>query len=141
MSEHQYYEFQAAEVRQRAVFEIRGGRSDGRSGRTAGEILARAEIIAAERKKRRLSGALVSATPWDGFAASGASLRWATSIPTDGVVVSDTRGGRCCRVHASEISSGNARGCVGGSGGWGKERGRSLVFRIRQSKETAKTNE
>ena len=41
-----------AEVRQRAIFEIGGRRSDERPGRTAGEILARAEIIAAERKKK-----------------------------------------------------------------------------------------
>jgi len=42
----------SAEVRQRAIFEISGRRSDERLGRTAGEILARAEIIAAERKKK-----------------------------------------------------------------------------------------
>jgi hypothetical protein len=42
----------SAEVRQRAIFEISGGeRSDERPARTAGEILARAEIIAAKRKK------------------------------------------------------------------------------------------
>jgi hypothetical protein len=42
----------SAEVQQRAVFEISGGgRSDERQARTAGEILARAEIIAAKRKK------------------------------------------------------------------------------------------
>ena len=43
----------SAEVRQRATFEISGGRSDERLGRTAGEILARAEIITAERKKEQ----------------------------------------------------------------------------------------
>ena len=42
----------SAEVRQRAIFEISGRRSDERLGRTAGEILARAEIIAAERKRK-----------------------------------------------------------------------------------------
>jgi hypothetical protein len=42
----------SAEVRQRATFEISGRRSDERTGRTAGEILARAEILAAERKKK-----------------------------------------------------------------------------------------
>ena len=47
----------SAEVRQRAIFEISGSRSDERLGRTAGEILARAEIIAAERKRGRLNGA------------------------------------------------------------------------------------
>jgi hypothetical protein len=41
-----------AEIRQRAIVEIGGRRSDERPGRTAGEILARAEIIAAERKKK-----------------------------------------------------------------------------------------
>lgn len=42
----------SAEVRRRALFEISGRRSDERLGRTAGEIVARAEIIAAERKKK-----------------------------------------------------------------------------------------
>ena len=42
----------SAEVRQRAIFEISGRRSDETLGRTAGEILARAEIIAAERRKK-----------------------------------------------------------------------------------------
>ncbi len=42
----------SSEVRRRAIFEISGRRSDERLGRTAGEILARAEIIAAERKKK-----------------------------------------------------------------------------------------
>lgn len=42
----------SAEVRQRAIFEIGGRRSDERLGRTTGEILARAAIIAAERKKK-----------------------------------------------------------------------------------------
>ena len=41
-----------AEVRHRAIFEISGRRSDERLGRTAGEILARAEIIATERKEK-----------------------------------------------------------------------------------------
>jgi hypothetical protein len=42
----------SAELRQRAIFEISGGgRSEERPARTAGEILARAEIIAAKRKK------------------------------------------------------------------------------------------
>ena len=42
----------AAEVRQRAISEIgRGERADERPRRTAGEIIARAEIIAAERKR------------------------------------------------------------------------------------------
>lgn len=41
-----------AEVRQRAIFEVSGRRLDERLGRTAGEIRARAEIIAAERKKK-----------------------------------------------------------------------------------------
>ena len=41
-----------AEVRRRAIFEMGGRRSEERLGRTAGEILARAEIIAAERKKK-----------------------------------------------------------------------------------------
>jgi hypothetical protein len=41
------------EVRRRASLEINGGaRSDPRQPRTAGEILARAEIIAAERKRK-----------------------------------------------------------------------------------------
>jgi hypothetical protein len=43
----------SAEVRQRAIFEISGGgRSDEGARRTAGEILARAEIIASERKEK-----------------------------------------------------------------------------------------
>jgi hypothetical protein len=42
----------SAQVRQRAIFEVSGRRSDERLGRTAGEILARAGIIAAERKKK-----------------------------------------------------------------------------------------
>ena len=43
----------SAEVRQRAIFEIRGAvRPDERPGRTAGEIRTRAETIAAERKRK-----------------------------------------------------------------------------------------
>ncbi|HEY7321828.1 MAG TPA: hypothetical protein VIE89_30030 [Candidatus Binatia bacterium] len=42
----------SAEVRQRAIFEIGGRGSDERLGRTAGEILARAAILTAERKKK-----------------------------------------------------------------------------------------
>ena len=41
-----------AEIRRRAIFEVSGARSDEGSGRTAGEILARAEIIAVQRKKK-----------------------------------------------------------------------------------------
>ena len=41
-----------AEVRQRAIFEMSGRRSDETRRRTVGEILARAKIIAAERKKK-----------------------------------------------------------------------------------------
>lgn len=45
----------SAEVRQRAIFEIGvGGRSDERPARTAGEIRARAETLAAERKKKEV---------------------------------------------------------------------------------------
>jgi hypothetical protein len=44
----------SAEVRRRAIFEMSGRRSDERPGRTAGEILAGAEIIAAERKKKEV---------------------------------------------------------------------------------------
>jgi hypothetical protein len=44
----------SAEVRQRAIYEISGGaRSDERPARTAGEIFARAETLAAERKKKQ----------------------------------------------------------------------------------------
>jgi len=42
----------SAEVRQRAIFEIGGRGWDERLGRTAGEIVARAAILAAERKKK-----------------------------------------------------------------------------------------
>jgi hypothetical protein len=42
----------SAEVRQRAIFEIGGRAWDERQGRTAGEIRARAAILAAERKKK-----------------------------------------------------------------------------------------
>jgi hypothetical protein len=42
----------SAEVRQRAIFEIGGRGSDERVGRAACEIVARAAILAADRKKK-----------------------------------------------------------------------------------------